>query len=63
MYIHRFEFKKNSYVDHIKTNNEECERYLPLSEKAISIVERIKELHFDDEFLFKKEGRFMLNKC
>lgn len=51
--------KKHIYVDYVKTDNEEGERYLPLTERAKSILELIKELHFDDEFLFKKNGNWM----
>lgn len=52
--------KQNVYVDYVKTQNEEGERYLPLSPRAKEILERIKSLHFDNDFLFKKQGRFML---
>lgn len=52
--------KQNIYVDYVKTQNEEGERYLPLSHRAKEILERIKSLHFDNDFLFKKQGRFML---
>lgn len=52
--------KQNTYVEHTKTNNEEGERYLPLSDRALSLLTEIKNTPFDDEFVFKKDTRFML---
>lgn len=51
--------KQNVYVDYVKTQNEEGERYLPLTPRAKEILARIKALSFDNDFLFKKQGRFI----
>lgn len=49
----------HTYVDYIKTQNEEGIRYLPLSDRAKSIIAQLEKYQFDTEFLFKKNGLFL----
>lgn len=52
IYIQRFVNEKNQIIDHIKGNRAEGKRCIPLTEKAKKIIEQIKEVNPDSEFLF-----------
>lgn len=49
----------HTYEDYVKTQNEEGLRYLPLSDRAKKIIARLNTLLFGEEYLFKKDGRYL----
>lgn len=52
--------EESRYVDYVKTKNEEGRRYLPLTKEALDIIEKAKIVSEDNDFLFTKDGKFLL---
>ena len=57
IYIQRFINEKNQIIDHIKGNRAEGKRCIPLTETAKKIIEQIKEVNPDSEFLFFQNNK------
>ncbi|MFQ9510678.1 MAG: tyrosine-type recombinase/integrase [Lachnospiraceae bacterium] len=51
-------FKSNGtkIVEHLKKENESEYRFIPLTNKALEIIQRAKELNPDDEYIFVRDG-------
>ena len=43
-------------VEHLKKENESEYRFIPLTDKALEIIEKAKELNPNDEFIFVRDG-------
>jgi len=56
IYIQRFINDKNQIVDDIKGHANEGKRFMPLTPKAKEILEKIKSLNLDIEFIFMRDG-------
>ena len=57
IHIQRFVNDKNEIIDDIKGHREEGKRYMPLVPAAKQILEQVRALNPDSEFIFSKDGK------
>lgn len=62
IYIHRFINDENEIIDDIKGHQEEGKRFIPLTEGAKYLLEKIKKINPDSDFLFMRDGK-SLSTC